>query len=144
MKEWRQTESGKESCRKSREKAKEKRYNYNREYWKEHPKRLREIQKKTYEKNKHKYLKRMKERRDNIRKEILGLLGNKCCKCNFDDIRALQIDHIHGKGLRHMRTFSSSLSYYIQVLKEIKEGSKDYQLLCANCNWIKKREKKEI
>jgi hypothetical protein len=32
---------------------------------------------------------------------------------------------------------------YRAILREIKAGSKDYQLLCANCNWIKKYEKGE-
>ena len=31
----------------------------------------------------------------------------------------------------------------MQILKKIKSGSKEYQLLCCNCNQIKKIENKE-
>jgi len=144
MKQYRKRKKVSEYYKNYRKNNKEKLEAYNKEYWKRHPEKLKEMQKRTYKKNKHKYLKQMKERREKIRSKIFYLLGNKCCRCEFKDKRALQIDHVEGKGLKHMRTFSSSLSYYIQVLKEIKEGSKDYQCLCANCNWIKKREKKEI
>ena len=30
------------------------------------------------------------------------------------------------------------------MLKKVIDGSKDYQVLCANCNWIKKVDNKEL
>ena len=79
-----------------------------------------------------------------IMKEIKHLLGDKCVKCGFSDTRALQIDHIHGKGSQKRRNSHKSIySYYRDILKAIKKGSKEYQLLCANCNWIKRHEKSE-
>lgn len=83
------------------------------------------------------------------RREILGLLGNKCVRCGFSDPRALQIDHVNGGGIGERRKFFNSsgrLVYYqyLQyILEKIKAGSKDYQLLCANCNWIKRAEMRE-
>jgi len=66
-------------------------------------------------------------------------LGNKCCKCGFDDVRALQIDHIHGGGTKE----TSSMSTVAFYKKVIKEKGVNYQLLCANCNWIKRCENNE-
>jgi len=51
----------------------------------------------------------------NSRQKVVDSLGGVCVRCGFSDIRALQIDHIKNK----------------------------YQLLCANCNWIKRYEDKE-
>jgi hypothetical protein len=78
-----------------------------------------------------------------LRNKILELLGNKCSRCGFSDIRALQIDHVNGKGLKEIRSMNN-WKYLHRVLDEISKGSKDYQCLCANCNQIKKIEKKEF
>lgn len=79
-------------------------------------------------------------RTKNQRKEILSLLGNKC-KCGFSDPRALAIDHINGGGTTERKTIGGG--YYSYLLKKIKSGSQDYQILCFNCNQIKKVENKE-
>lgn len=76
------------------------------------------------------------------RQEILNLLGNKCVKCNFSDSRALQIDHINGGGVKELRKLSTSL-YFTKIKESIKNNSNEYQLLCANCNWIKRIENNE-
>lgn len=93
--------------------------------------------------------KQMREYRDRIRLEIIRLLGGKCSNPNClipngcSDIRCLQIDHVNGGGRKELEKFNSRVLYYKFVLEQIKSGSKDYQLLCANCNWIKKYENKE-
>jgi RNase P subunit RPR2 len=79
-----------------------------------------------------------------IKKETFALLGGKCVKCGFSDIRALQIDHVNGGGVKHYKSRSSSIRFYKDILDEIKEGSEKYQLLCANCNWIKRYENGEV
>lgn len=91
----------------------------------------------------------MREYRDRIRLEIVRLLGEKCSNPHClvpngcSDIRCLQIDHVNGGGRKELEKFNSRVLYYKFVLEQIKYGSKDYQLLCANCNWIKKYENKE-
>lgn len=75
------------------------------------------------------------------RAEILKLLGGKCKKCGFDDSRALAIDHINGGGTKERKDIGGG--YYSYVLKKIKSGSLDYQILCCNCNQIKKIEQSE-
>lgn len=84
-----------------------------------------------------------KQNRRKTKFRIFELLGKKCSKCNFIDWRALQIDHVNGNGKQDRLKFGNSASYYLHILREIENGSKDYQLLCANCNWIKRWERKE-
>jgi len=80
--------------------------------------------------------KRMVDYRKRIRFQIMELLGNKCCRCGFDDWRALEIDHVNGGG-NQTRRKGTDAAYYRKILEEIKSGSREYQLLCSNCNKIK-------
>ena len=73
------------------------------------------------------------------RLEVLDLLGGQCTECGFADKRALQIDHIGGGGGLERRDIGGS-----GIHKRILDGVSGYQLLCANCNWIKRHEKKEL
>jgi RNase P subunit RPR2 len=92
-----------------------------------------------------------KIRRSELRLEIIHLLGNRCSNPNcaviggMTDIRALQIDHVNGGRSKERRgRAGADEMYYKHILEQIKAGSKDYQLLCANCNWIKRYEKNEV
>ena len=79
------------------------------------------------------------------RQKILLLLGSKCSNCGIEDYRVLQIDHINGGGYRERKQFgtggNATARYYAHILEV---GGKGYQLLCANCNWIKRYEQKEF
>ena len=77
-----------------------------------------------------------------VRATTLEMLGGKCVRCGFSDSRALQIDHINGGGTKDIR--SSSGSYSKKVQKSFAEDEGMYQLLCANCNWIKRSENNEV
>jgi len=83
----------------------------------------------------------MKDNISKIRTEILVLLGNKCCRCGFSDIRILQIDHVNNSGGKERERFKGKLQYYKYILDKVKNGSKDYQILCPNCNWLKRFDK---
>lgn len=89
-------------------------------------------------------VKSYKKKYQQIVTEIRLLLGNKCIRCGFSDPRALQIDHVHGKGLDERKQINSGSRFYLIILNKIKSGSKDYQLLCANCNCIKRHENNEF
>ena len=80
--------------------------------------------------------------RREARLEVVRLLGGVCVKCGFDDTRALQIDHVNGGGGQERRKVSNQKMYTL-ILEEVKQGSSKYQILCANCNWIKRHEKGE-
>jgi RNase P subunit RPR2 len=73
------------------------------------------------------------------RAEFIAELGGACVRCGFDDPRALQIDHVNGGGIAELRTLSGT-KYFAKV----RANPGDYQLLCANCNWIKRAEQGEV
>lgn len=79
-----------------------------------------------------------------INAEMYSLLGGKCKHCNIDDPRVFQIDHVDGGGNSRKIKNRSGQGLRRQMLQEIREGSERYQLLCANCNIIKKHENGEI
>lgn len=72
------------------------------------------------------------------RMQLLQFLGGKCIKCGFSDSRALQVDHINGGGVKEYKKIGLSAMY-----KRVFEHRQDYQILCANCNWIKRFENQE-
>jgi hypothetical protein len=80
-----------------------------------------------------------KNYRKSLREKVFNILGHKCSKCGFSDIRALQIDHKNGGGKKD-RQLLNNLAIYRKVIK----NSMDYQILCANCNWIKREESNEV
>ena len=63
-----------------------------------------------------------------------------CKTCGYDkNINALQLDHIKGGGnVSRKKMGNGGWAYY----KKLKEAGypKGYQVLCANCNVIKKEE----
>lgn len=77
-----------------------------------------------------------------LRVAIFAILGSRCVKCGFDDLRALQIDHINGGGSKQRKGLAGR-DYHRAILDELLGGSSDYQILCANCNWIKRAENNE-
>lgn len=82
--------------------------------------------------------------RHRVRIEVLRLLGSgKCAKCGFDDWRALQIDHVNGHGYADSRPKQNPHFFRKWVLNHLDEAKKIYQVLCANCNWIKRHENDE-
>lgn len=77
------------------------------------------------------------------RLELLELLGNMCIRCGFNNVLALQIDHINGGGSKERKELGFSGSFYSNVVRSVLNKENKYQLLCANCNWIKRHENKE-
>jgi len=71
----------------------------------------------------------------------VDFFGGKCIRCGFDDIRALQMDHTHGRnGEKRIGNIDARYKFVRDFPNEAKAK---YQLLCANCNWIKVFENKE-
>jgi hypothetical protein len=127
----------------------EKQRAYRREYMREYSKRpkwkeyLKEYRIKRY-RGDTEYREREKNRNKALywekRLSIINLLGGKCVRCGFSDPRALQIDHINGGGEKELKGFKhNTTAYYKYILDIIQSGkNKEYQLLCANCNMIKR------
>jgi hypothetical protein len=102
--------------------------------------RVRAIALKCYYKNRETTTERRHRWAKQLRIKVLESLGNKCVRCGISDPRVLQIDHINGGGRKEAEKTGRNLTYFNKV---IKNEHKEYQLLCSNCNWIKKYEKNE-
>lgn len=59
----------------------------------------------------------------------------------FIDLRCLSIDHINGDGRYHVKTFGRGHLY--RWLKK-NNYPKGFQVLCMNCQWIKRHENNEF
>lgn len=74
------------------------------------------------------------------RVKVLDALGGPVCKrCGFSDTRALVIDHIDGGGNQHRKDSVSSWVMNKYALEHLSE----FQVLCCNCNQIKRHENDE-
>jgi len=79
--------------------------------------------------------------RNRVKNEIFNLLGGvKCNHCGFSDQRALQIDHKNGGGTKERKGLHENPKAFYRL---ISKNPNNYQILCANCNWIKRFEKGE-
>lgn len=92
--------------------------------------------------NPEKFKRNSKKYYDKLRNAVLSSLGGVCVRCSFSDARALQIDHVHGGGRKELSSIART-AYWRMVLASVAVGEGKYQLLCANCNWIKKEEDRQ-
>jgi len=82
-------------------------------------------------------------RRFEVRLTLMNILTDSddypsCTRCGFSNPNALQIDHKQDDGALDRTRFKSNsgmIAYYIRNPIEAKEK---LQVLCANCNWIKR------
>ena len=97
----------------------------------------RTIARKLYSKNKELYSERNRARWVRYKNEMYEKLGGKkCVVCGFSDERALAIDHINNDGYKD-RKLSKSIS---QIRRRVLDNLERYQILCFNCNQIKRIE----
>ena len=68
----------------------------------------------------------------------LMLHGGRCERCGNNDSRVLQLDHINGGGTAHNRKVKP-----LGVAKAALRTPELFQVLCANCNWIKRFDNNE-
>lgn len=64
----------------------------------------------------------------------------KCVSCGFDNIKALQIDHVDGDGLLERKNHPNDATMLGLKRRGYPPG---YQVLCANCQWVKRDIKQE-
>lgn len=78
-----------------------------------------------------------------IRKKLVAELGGKCAECGNTNQNVLQVDHIHGGGIKELKE-KGRYWMYKDALQLAYDGTNDkYQLLCANCNWEKRHKNGE-
>ena len=85
---------------------------------------------------------------------LIYMLGGKCsCKgsdcwhdgeCLVDDVRCLQLDHINGDGAADRREHGGGTGIIGYYYRHPEEAKGKLQVLCANCNWVKKHNNREI
>lgn len=98
--------------------------------------------KEALKRSKDKYFARLKEK-------AFKVLGGKCSNPNClvpggcIDVRCLQIDHIRGDGVEDRAKGNKGLTLFLKIIKNPIKVKEEYQILCANCNWIKRVENLE-
>ena len=127
------SESKKEYQKKYRESHKESKKQLDKAYYEKHKK---TIIAQTVQRNR-KNKKHIHKTRRQVRLNLIYLLGGICVQCGFADIRALQIDHIHGGGTKEIRKLGGEKMYRM-YLNNPALANTQLQVLCANCNWIKR------
>lgn len=125
MRAWLKTAKGQEYKERSKE--------YSKTYRKKHKKQVRAKQKENY---------------DKIRLEAISHYSKgtmKCACCKEAGIVFLSIDHIHGNGAAERRKIDPEGKMggngFVYWLKKNK-WPKGYQILCYNCNFAKRTNKK--
>ena len=80
-----------------------------------------------------------------IRESIMEILGGPMCVlCGYNqDIRALQLDHKYSEGNMDKLKFSSNNTMYRYYRDHPEIAKAKLQVLCANCNSIKRHVNKE-
>ena len=99
---------------------------------------------------------RLQRKRDNAhewqrrqRTELVEFLGGRCqnSKClvvgGCRDLRCLHVDHKDGYGNEDRRRFKNNYTMYGYYNRNREEAVVKLQLLCANCNYIKRHDNKE-
>ena len=79
--------------------------------------------------------KEKKQRRADLKLEIISAYGGKCACCKCNTIEFLTIDHIDGTGAEHRKKIDANIFYY--WLKKNNYPQDNFQLLCFNCNCAK-------
>lgn len=92
------------------------------------------------------YFVKPKTKKLDTKNELFLLMGGKCTNCGFSDFRALQIDHVNSDGAKDKRYGNriTGNTYWRKVAASFEAGENMYQVLCANCNWIKRDTHGEI
>ena len=101
-----------------------------RRWVKENPVKVKDIARRCY----------LKSRAKN-REEIFRVLGRVCIQCGFDNWRALHVDHINGGGNAERR--NNNGESIRSRAKLVRNNPEKYQILCANCNFIKESLRRE-
>jgi hypothetical protein len=106
-----------------------------------------------YKKDRKKRINATVNARKNFRIKLITLLGGKCVnpygfdhssfEKDIDYMHCLQVDHIDGSGAEDRKETKDSYMMYRRMYKEVENGSKEYQCLCSNCNWLKRQKNKE-
>lgn len=139
------TEKQKERFRRYHQENREKIAERHRQYNKQHKEEISANKGQYYLSNKEamggKWLRASKSYNRRLKELVIShysLDSNSCAFCGFGDLRALSIDHINGGGGKHRKEVGNFYAWLKR--NNFPEG---YQVLCMNCQFIKRVEKRE-
>lgn len=112
---------------------------YHRDWYKKNKERLREYKRTNMqryrESSPEKHAHQSREAKRRLRQKLLALYGPVCVCCGFTDARALTLDHVKNNGAAE-RAELGERGVYRRALTH----KADYQILCMNCQFIKRFE----
>ena len=83
--------------------------------------------------------KAVRKYQEKCRSIMMWYLGYRCAHCGYsEDSRALQFDHIKGDGALDRKLHGAGSAMTKHYYKNPEIVMNKFQILCANCNWIKK------
>lgn len=90
---------------------------------------------------KRKHRENERQRRRLIKEQVIHHYSNgamHCSGCGFDNIKALTIDHIFGGGNQHRKQINSKGGGEFYTWLRKNQYPEGFQVLCMNCQFIKK------
>src|SRR6267142_5280607 len=67
-----------------------------------------------------------------------GFCPPKCVLCEYDNILALQIDHINGNGAEFRRKYPHLTGKAMAMWLKMNNWPNGYRILCANCQILER------
>jgi len=121
--------------------SKEKQKEYHRKWYQKNKERLRkkkaENMRKYRAENPEKYREQSRNAKKRLKDKVFEIYGHVCCRCGFADKRALTLDHILNNGAEERKEFGERGVYKRAVDNYLPD---EYQILCMNCQFIKRVE----
>lgn len=87
-----------------------------------------------YEKHKEIIKRRSQQQHVKTRTTLMELLGAKCQKCGYTDVRALQFHNTVESN--PTKKFGGTTKMYHYYLHHTDEFKKKFTVVCANCKWL--------
>jgi hypothetical protein len=113
---------------------------YYRNWYKKNKTRIRkykrEMMRKLRAKNPEHYRAQSRAAKKRLKDKVFDIYGS-VCACGFSDIRALTLDHKNNNGAEERKKIGER-GVYLRALR--KEYRNEYQVLCMNCQFIKRVE----
>ena len=74
------------------------------------------------------------------RVELVEFLGGVCVRCGVEDVRVLEVDHVDNDGAEDLKRYGINRNMYLHYNRHPELAREKLQVLCSNCNSIKRYE----
>jgi hypothetical protein len=82
------------------------------------------------------------QNRIRLKRLVIQRYGGRCEWCHTTDLDVLCIDHVDNSGGKHRKALGFKGSSIYKWLRK-HNYPKNFQVLCANCNWLKELERRK-